>query len=508
MRRAIEIIRRVALGDPRRLARVAQRAEWLRGEPELRRFASDLRIADGQPGIVFGHVRFRSGRRQTVGLEAKRVLGTHSAFSGASRSGKTTLALDVVDQVLRFSDVRLLAIDPKGDFEQALREERLPLLAVSLGETFARRVRYLRPFAGGVAPLRLTAREPGVSLEVQSLSLATALAEASGMALSPPAIHAFAKLARLAVELDEPLTVLPSWMARPDEFARTARRSESDELRHYAAVEFAREHRGVLRALRTRVEGVLWLPSVRAAVESPTCVSFARSLEDHHLVIDLSNPPAGEEAAVKILGGPIVGRVARAALSRQVRGDSPHVLCAIDELQELLTHYEEGSFCRLAALALARRFSLLTINQQRVQLGPKLSEVLRTNCGIEAIFRCHAQDAEALSHILPVSGRAERPSDERRTLVRRMVSLKQRQFLWWLKDGAVPAHFTWARKVDRMAMRRAIAEVPDQFRASLGRWTEESTAVAHSSRPVAPRRQSPVSKTGTEERDSPYPELG
>lgn len=511
MRKTIELLRHLLFGNPRRLAREAQRAAWVAGEPDLRRYAADLRQ---KAEVIFGHVRFRDGARQPVGLSLERLFATHLAVSGASGSGKTTVALDLIDQVLRFPNVRLLGVDPKGDLDRGLREERLPILASQLGPEFDARVRYLRPFAGEPVPLRLTAGEPGVSIEVQSLSLATALAEASGLALTPPAVQAFTKLARLSIELNEPLTAIATWISRPEVFARAARRSQDDRLRHYALVEFAREHRGMLRALQAKVEGIVLLPSVRAAVEAPACISFAQSLEEHHLLVDLSHPPGGEEAAVRILGGAIIGRATRALLNRPVSTDSPQVIFAVDELQELLTHYEAASVGRLAALARSRKVTLLTCNQQRVQLGNKLAEVLRTNCGVELVFRCHAADAEALSHVLPVSQDAKHPGEARRQAVRRMVSLPRREYLLWVKDGSIPAHFVRARGVDTTALRQAAEGVPRDLRDRLGRWPQ---ADARHAEPQPHDDQTPPDPPPTgpaepppdaDNPDSPFPWLG
>jgi len=511
MHRAVDLARRLFFGDPRRLAREAQHALWIAGDSDLRRFAGDLRFS-GSQHVAFGQIRFRDGARQTVGLSRERLFATHLAISGASGSGKTTLALDLIDQLIREPGARLVALDPKGDLDRGLRDERLPILAHRLGPAFADQVRYLRPFAGGpFPPLRLTARESGTPIEVQSLSLATALAEASGLPLTPPAVQAFTKLAWLAIELNEPLTLIVTWIARPEMFARAARRSEDERLRHYAIVEFAREHRGMLRALQARLESVLLLPSVRAALEAPICISFAQSLEEHHLLIDLSHPPGGEEAAVRILGGPIVGRLTRAMLSRPVQDDSPQVVFAVDELQELLTHYEAASFARLAALARSRRVSLLCANQQQIQLGSKLAEVVRTNAGVEILFRCHAADAEKLAHVLPVSPAAEHPSEERRALVRRMVSLPRRHCLLWVKDGAVPAHFIRARKVDFDALRQAVADVPAGTRDILGRWPETyatrgvPAVGVESAGPARPPSHPPKAEPKS---DSCFPSLG
>jgi hypothetical protein len=195
-----------------------------------------------------------------------------------------------------------------------------------------------------------------------------------------------------------------------------------------------------------------------------------------------------------------------------VNDDSPHVLFAIDELQEMLTHYEAGGVGRLAALARARRLSLFCINQQRVQLGAKLSEVLRTNAGAEVVFRCHAADAEALSHVLPLAPDAERPSEARRALVRRMVSLPQRHFLLWVKDAVVPAHFVQARRVDAKRLRQEVQKLPDGFRKALGRWPENSPAARNPrATPTPTHRDFPFVRPSpelTSDADSSFPRLG
>src|ERR1041385_8544028 len=84
----------------------------------------------------------------------------------------------------------------------------------------------------------------------------------SGMPLTAPAVHTFSKLSRLAIALDEPLTAIVTWISRPALFARAARRSAEDRLRHYALTEFSREHRGMLRALQAKLESILLFPAV------------------------------------------------------------------------------------------------------------------------------------------------------------------------------------------------------------------------------------------------------
>lgn len=517
MRRALQLAQRLVVGDPRRLAREAERKAWLAGDRDVRAFARQLAPRPDSDDVLIGHVTLRDGRMKPVALTRELLRQSHLAIPcGATGSGKTTMALGFLDRVLDDRGERLLAIDPKGDVSSALRERYFPARAAGPGgEAFAARVRYLRVFAGGQPPpLRLTTPEPGVAPTVQAMGLATALVEATGVELSLPAVQVFAKLARVAIEFNEPLTAIARWIARPELFARFARTSRDEETRHFGGHELQHEHKGMLRSLKARIEGVLLLPSVRAAVEAPGCIDFARSLEEHHLLIDLANPPAGEEAAVRMLGGPLIGRFARATLNRPLHPDSPHVWLAIDEVQEILSNssFEASSLDRLLALSRARRVSLLTINQLSAQLPRRLRAAIRANTGVELFFRASEADANLLVMVLPVPEDAARPSESRRALIRRIMGLKRREAVLWVKTAREPLGFIRAPKVDFDDLERRAAGLAPEIRARLGTWPADEVEAAPRSSVLPlhnlPSEPAAMPSAAPEEPGRDFPELG
>lgn len=420
----------------------------------MNRFRREYRV----PGdrltefMVFGYVAGPGGGHVPIGLPLERLVGergTHFLDQGPSRSGKTRLALAIARQAMRIPWLRNWGVDPKGDFS----EGRKRLLASELErpgtEYLAERFRDIRLFDRAHPPqLRLTAREEQTPVSVQAASLSTALGEASGTELGSRMGYIFQYPAELAIETGRPLTAILDWLTRPATFAGAAAESGNERLRYFAVHELPRENKESLRALRARLERVLLLPSVRRALEAPTCFNFAEALEHYDVNIDASNPPAGEEAAVRMLCGPLFGRMTRAILNRRVKAGTTPVLVFIDELPEVLGKFEAEGVGRLVSLAGSRLVNFFLIIQDRVQLGSELARLLRTNCSIEALFRPSHRDAELVAHALPVPDAVERPAQARAALVQKLTRLPRRQYLFWCKDGRVPAHFVTAPRVD------------------------------------------------------------
>jgi hypothetical protein len=259
---------------------------------------------------------------------------------------------------------------------------------------------------------------------------------------------------------------------------------------------------------------VLLLPSVRRALEAPTCFNFREALEHFDLILDASNPPAGEEAAVRMLCGPLFGRMTRAILNRQVTAETTPVLCFIDELPEVLGRFEAEGIGRLVSLAGSRLVNFFLILQDRVQLGPELFHLLRTNCGIETVFRPSHRDAELVAHALPVPNGVERPAQVREALVQRLTRLPRRQYLFWCKDGRVPAHFVTAPFVDLAALpapkvlrervrARSLADADSARDTPTFDLQDPSMQVVTE---VVPSTPAPPAAVATN--DDPFPELG
>lgn len=448
----LRLARRLLVGDPRRLAREAQARTRTPEQITLDRFRREFRASSKRGDfITFGFVPGPRGKRTAIGLPLSRIVGekgTHILDQGPSRSGKTRLALAVLRQ-LQSMPVRAWTIDPKGDLTDG--RERLLAAAVSKpgGERLLERLRVLRLFdPNAPPPVRLTAREEGIPITVQAAGIATALQEASGAELGHRMGHILHFPAELAIETNQPLTSVLDWLTRPSTFAAAAAASQNDRLRHFAHYELPRENKESLRALVVRLQRVLLLPSVRRAVEAPTCFNFREALDRFEVILDGSNPPPGEEAAVRMLCSPLLGRMTRAVLSRPVTTETMPVLIFIDELPELLGRFETDGIGRLVSLAGSRLTNFFLIHQERGQLGSELFHLLRTNCGIETVFRPSHRDAELIAHALPVPDGVERPSQVREGLVRAFTRLRRRRFLFWCKDGGVPAHFVTAPFID------------------------------------------------------------
>ncbi|MBI1797172.1 MAG: hypothetical protein HYR74_08985 [Candidatus Eisenbacteria bacterium] len=450
MRGVIAWLRRVLVGDPHALAREALSHVVSSEDKLLGRFRREFRVPrTGEfPFVGFGTVPGATGGRANVGVPLEK-LQTHVLDSGPTGSGKTRLALAVGRQLIGIPNVRTWSIDPKGDLTDGRERLIAEAMVGPLGKKILERTRLVSLFdRRAPAPLRLTAREPGIPIEVQAASLGTALAEASGADIGHRMDYILRWLAELAIETEAPLTLVLNWIARPATFASAAAQSANERLRHFARVEFPRENRESIRALRARLEGVLLLPSVRQCLEAPSCFDFKEALENYDVLVDASKPPAGEEAAVRVLCGPIFGRITRAILNRPVTAESPQIVCFIDELPEVLGRFEATGVTRLVSLSRSKRVGFFLIHQERGPLGAELFNSLRTNCGIETVFRPSRRDAALMAHALPVPEGVDDAGKRRAQLLRRLTRLPRREYALWIKDGAVPLHFVRAAHLD------------------------------------------------------------
>jgi hypothetical protein len=221
----------------------------------------------------------------------------------------------------------------------------------------------------------------------------------------------------------------------------------NERLREYARNQFPKESRESVSAIRSRLEAVLLLPIVRRALEARTFLPLEDWIERFHLNFDWSRPPAGQEAAVRALCGPVMGRLTRALLNRSPEPSSPHILFLGDELQEILGRFETVSVGRLMALARSRGVSCFFMFQQRSQLPRDLQELLRTNATVELVFRANHRDAATYGHSLPVAEDEPDAVKIRASLVRRLERLPRRQFLLIVKDSPHGGQFLEAPEI-------------------------------------------------------------
>lgn len=518
-------LRRVFTGREVVLAREWQTRARERTEQgsleDSRRFEEVFRCSEGSDRILLGRARDTTGLPYWAGLSAEDLLGQHVWITGSTGSGKSYAVLAWLLQLLPQEDLSVVLVDHKGESARDTTEVLLPALAARSGAQggLFRSIRQVRPFDPEHVPLlRLTAPEQGVAREIQAESLAASLADAQGVDLGIRMDRIFAKLSSLAIELNEPLTVLSTWLSVPGAAARAAVRSKDPSLRQYVLGEYQSENRSSVQALSARLDTFLGLPQTRLALSTPSCLSFADCLESGVTIVDLGDPPSGAERVAKFWGRVLLGRLTRAVLSRKVTATSPHCLIVLEEFQEALGSGSAEQLARLLALSRSRKVSLWFVNQQPAQVAavdPSLVKLLRTNTGLELILRCNAEDAKAVAHAFPVPVGECKPAEYRQDLAFELTRLPQRDGYLWAKRLGLRAERVRTPRLDMEGLRvlaeSAPHEVVDAIRrgcVSVPRAELEAQLRADRSR-TAPR---PAPFTQERETppvdDTPFPRLG
>lgn len=452
--------------------------EVLRQEQNRERlvFRNRLSCRSGDGRVRLARVADSSGEGSWAGLDPTQLLKMHAWIMGATGSGKTFEILGVLWQLLRSSRTPIVVVDRKGELSELLLNLVLPSLwdTPRIAETLPS-LRVIRPFDPVRIPLlRLTDPEPGVSPEIQALNLASSLEDALGQTSGIRMDRAFLFLVRLAIELGLPLTVLSRWLSNPASLARDGLRSQDSQLREYARIGFGKENASSLSALAARLDSYLFLPETRLALSAPRCLSLQESLQGGLTLVDVGNPPAGAERVARFWGAGLIGRLSRAIMGRNVGEESPRVLVVLEEFQECLSSSSVEQFSRLLALSRFKKVALWFINQQPAQLSSvdtNLPKLLRTNTGLEMVFRSNCEDAKTLAPALFRRFRKNGRVTAEDHGVEEIASLPDREFYLWLKKEPFGAQRVRSPRLDLKRMKEAAHRSPDDIREAIHRGT-------------------------------------
>ena len=430
-------------------------------------FLAQTRCERGARRLIVGRAQDLSGAHQWCGLPIEQLTSQHVGVSGATGMGKSYLLATLLWQLLR-ARVPVVVVDLKSELCAILLETIVPALVASGREDLAEQVRVIRPFDPARVPLlRLTEPEREVSAQVQSLNIATALGEAIGQDHGVRMQRLLLPAAGLAVERNLPLPIVLEWLRDPARFAREAATSSDPTIRAYAIHELPRENRSSLDAVRARLDLLFHLSEIRRALSAPRCIDFHECLRSGVTLLDFGSPPGGAEGAMRFIAGPVVGRLSRAILSRQVSADTPQAVVLFEEFQELLHRHQIEQFKRLLSLCRFKKVALHFSNQQPAQIAAAdrtLLKVLRTNLGAEMIFRSSVEDARALSEGLSIRSPEETLAQARTRLIEEIASLPRRAFFLWLKSAPFGPQRLTSPRLDLDALRRAAATLPADTR--------------------------------------------
>lgn len=386
----------------------------------------------------------------------------HHWFLGATGSGKTYFVLYLLLVLWwrhRGKPFAVVKVDAKGEAANLLLDEFLPALIGRLprreAETLVRLVRVIDPFdANALPPLNVLVRDPSIPVEVQAMDVASSVIAAVGAGSGIRIDGLLQWLLRLVIQGNGTFLTVRRILQDDAALNGLVREVADPELNQYFAQRYPTEPKASKLALLARLDRLLALPATRACLSAKTCIDFGDVLDSGFTVVNLGRAPAGARETATFWATLVGTRLFRAVYRRPPNGGLSPAVVAIDEWQTLLTPSLADDVEQLLALARSRQVFLWLINQQVAQLkvSSSLREVVSGQTQTQVVFGATIEDARALKHILPVTGRARRPppdpwdvrpatpflspTEEVEAQIKAISQLPPRHAFWW--DRRVP----------------------------------------------------------------------
>ena len=397
--------------DPRFRAEMAQ----LRREPETVALGSAHRDASVPVGVPL---------RELAGAG-------HALVLGGTGAGKTRVVAGVIQQLLRrlahgASSPGLWVVDHKSELVGLVREILAGIAAelpAPSGERLLNKLVVFNPFSQWLVPMQILSPEPGVAPQVQAFEVTSLVDRLGGAELGVRQDSFLFHLILLGITKRLSLPQVASLLTNPTELAAMAATSPDPEVQAY--------FRGTNRLSQSSMEGVaarlhrlLRLPSTRLMLGARDTVSFRRLLAEGRIVlVDVGSPPLGCEDLGRFWAGLATLKLVRAIFERTHAEAARPVSIFVDEWQEGLLSGGEiaENYERVLSMARSRGVSFCLISQSlagAAKVSSSLPKVVATNTNLQLLFRASEEDARAMAHLLPVTGRRPReavlPWEERR----------------------------------------------------------------------------------------------
>lgn len=379
---------------------------------------------------------------------------SHLWLLGASGSGKTYLLLYLLLVLWWRLGVAIVCVDGKGEMRELLLETLLPALLARLprreAEKLAASVRVVDPFAAtSLPPMNVLVRDPSIPVEIQATDVASSVVSAVDAGTGLRIDNILHWTLRLAIQAQGTFLSVRRGLQEGAVLDGLVRLVGDPEVTSYFLQRFPSEPQASKLALLARLDRLLALPATRACLSAPSCLDFGAMLDSGFTIIDLGRAPAGAREIADFWATLIGTRLFRAVNCRPPAGTAPPAVVAMDEWQNLLTPHIAADIENQLALARSRRVSLWLANQQVAQLksGGSLRDIVSGQTAVQVMFRSTIDDARAMRHMLPVTGREPRPkpppwerrnqapylatAEELELRVREVSQLPQRHAYWW-----------------------------------------------------------------------------
>lgn len=387
-------------------------------------------------------------------LVALRDLLVHLWLLGASGSGKTYLLLYLLLVLWWRLGIAIVCVDGKGEMRGLLVEQLLPALLARLpraqAEKLAASIRVVDPFdASRLPPMNVLVRDPSIPVEIQATDVASSVVSALDAGTGLRIDNILHWMLRLVIQAKGTFLSVRRGLQEGAVLDGLVRIVGDPELTAYFLQRFPSEPQASKLALLARLDRLLALPATRASLSAPSCLDFGAMFDTGFTIIDLGRAPAGAREIADFWATLIGTRLFRAVNCRSPAGTAPPAVVAIDEWQNLLTAHIAADIENQLALARSRRVFFWLANQQVAQLKTRgnLREIVSGQAAIQVMFRSTIEDARAMRHILPVTGRESRPkpppwerrpqspyltpAEELELRVKEVSHLPQRHAYWW-----------------------------------------------------------------------------
>ena len=389
-------------------------------------------------------------------LAALPELLAHMLVIGASGAGKSYLLL-LLAMAAYAAGLPLVVIDPKAEFAELLLDRLLPAFLARLPPSEAQRalasIRVVDPFGrDALPPMNPLVRDPSIPIEVQALDVASCF-DATVDAGSGVRMETILDwVLRLVIEVGGSFITVRRALEEPPVLEGLVRQSRVRDVVSYFLNRWPNEPASSKLALLARIDRLLALPSSRLSLGADACVDFDAALSGGITVVNVGNAPAGLTELSAFWSTFVFTRLVRAVYRRPATGaGTRHAITLIDEWQTCLTRPFASSMEDVLARSRSRRCAFWLCNQQKAQVekvSGSLWDIVAAQTAIHVLFRASIEDARAMRHVLPVSGRMRRPSpppwahapaaspyltasEEIEARVSRVAQLPRQHAYWW-----------------------------------------------------------------------------
>ena len=401
-----------------------------------------------------------------------RTLPVHTLAVGGTGTGKTFLMLRLLLARVRAfamdeASDRQFVVDPKDELDGLLEDgiaALLPTLPDAAAERLLSNLVRIDPFSSdALVPFNILRPEPGTDPDAAAWAFAVLLGRVAGAHLGinqDGFVHAVHLLGQDLAAGAHGCTLidLARLIDNPADLRSAGVASANPSVRSYFAA--PRLPTASLHGVRARLQRLLRLRGARRMFGARDCISFGSLLRDRVSILSAGSAPLGSRDIADFWLGLFMDRIVAAIFART--GAEVPVTLTLDEWQLIATAagWVAEDFERVLAVCRSRRAHLALACQSLDSIrrvSAALPGVALTNVDVRLLFRSDIDDARAVSHLLPVSGRRHRepprpweevardpflsPAEERNALVDRLTRLRTREFLFADRTGGGPGAF-------------------------------------------------------------------